>query len=187
MPNFNRRSLLHSLGMAAMFASLVKFAQGAPGTSRPNDADDKSSASQQPDGPQSRGSEEDAIRKVVSQTSEAWNKKDAKACAEHYSDDADVETSRGVRITSRKKIEEYFEDQLTSAAHLDSEHKRTIVAVRFLTATCAATDSKWEVAGVRDALGKGAPPRKGNSTMILVKSDSGWKIALTRSMVPTVD
>gem|GEM_PF-2129312 len=37
MPTLNRRSLLQSLGMAAMYASFVQLSQASPRTTQPGD------------------------------------------------------------------------------------------------------------------------------------------------------
>lgn len=147
-------------------------------------ADEKPPASEKAAGAPSTKTDEDAIRKIINQASEAWNRKDAKAFADLYSDDADTVNSRGVRTTGRKQLEEFLAGRFASEAFRHSQHERTSIAVRFLAPTCAIVDSTWEVIGVRDAKGTAAPTRKGNSTMILMKQAGGWKIAATRSMVP---
>lgn len=133
---------------------------------------------------QADASEEQAIRDVINQTSAAWNAKDAQAFAEPYSEDADAVNSRGEKVQGKKALEKTLVDRFKSAAFRDSQFKRAIVSIRFLSGTCALVDSTWALSGVRNVNGEEMPVKEGTTTLILMKRDGKWCIVATRSMVP---
>jgi uncharacterized protein (TIGR02246 family) len=129
-------------------------------------------------------SDEQAIRNVLRQFSEARNAKDAKAAASFFTEDGDFGTSRGERAEGRKNIEKRLAKSFASGPYSKSTAKQGTASVRMLSAGCAIADYTWELAGLRGVDGKALPTRKGAATTVLVKKDGKWFIAALRAMIP---
>jgi uncharacterized protein (TIGR02246 family) len=128
--------------------------------------------------------DEQAIRDVLRQFSEARNAKDAQAAASFFTEDADFVTSRGKRAEGRKDIEKRLATSFTSAPYSKSAAKPGAISVRMLSADCAIADYTWELAGLRGVDGKALPTRKGAATAVLVRRNGRWLIAALRAMIP---
>lgn len=119
--------------------------------------------------------DEAEIRSVEARQAETWNRHDAKAYADLFTEDADVVNVVGWWWKGRPQIE----SRLTAAfayVFRDSAMTITEVHVRFLSPQTAIAHVLWTMAGARTP--PGIPePRQGIQTQVLEKREGGWRIA----------
>jgi uncharacterized protein (TIGR02246 family) len=124
--------------------------------------------------PASRG-DEDAIKKVIVGTTEAFNKHDAKAFARFYAPDAELVTVRGERMKGAAEIEKglaaIFATRATAATLKTLE-----VSIRFIKPDVAIAHVTNEMSGVINAEGGGMPPHRELSIRVLVKTAGAWLV-----------
>jgi len=115
------------------------------------------------------------IRNLETQQQEAWNRHDAKAYANLFTEDGDVVNVVGWWWKGRAEIE-----QKLAAAYVyvfrESTLTITEVDVKFLTLQIAVAHVRWSMAGARTP--QGIPePREGIQTQVLQKREGKWLIA----------
>ena len=120
--------------------------------------------------------DEAAIREVVRKYVDARESIDAKAIEALFTPDADQLVSNG---EWRKGLKEVVKG--TVASSQTSRGKRTIVveSVRFLSPDVALADGRYEISGA-----SAADTRKMWTALVLTRSESGWRIAAVRNMLP---
>jgi uncharacterized protein (TIGR02246 family) len=126
---------------------------------------------------QSRISREDeeAVKKVIAGTTEAFNKHDAKAFARFYTPDAELVTVRGERMKGAAEIENglaaIFATRATAATL-----KPLDVSIRFIKADVAVAHVTNEMSGVINAKGEKMPSHRELSIRVLVKQRRTWRV-----------
>jgi uncharacterized protein (TIGR02246 family) len=125
--------------------------------------------------------DEDLVRKVLTDFTDAWNKHDAKAFAAIFTEDADFTNVRGTSARGRSEIEKHHEPGFkTKWAH---SHQKIIKdKIRFIKPDVAAVDAWWELAGIKGAAGEDMPDRKGLLNFIMIKSGDRWLIIVMHNM-----
>lgn len=117
----------------------------------------------------------DIIRSTADALKDAWNKHDAKAFTDAFTDDAEFTNVFGMVSRGRGEIERthafIFEGFLK-----DSRWTKSDVTVRMIEPGVASVDVRWELVGSRDPEGNPWSPRTGVMTLIVVKSYGAWKI-----------
>jgi uncharacterized protein (TIGR02246 family) len=131
-------------------------------------------------------SDEVEIRNVQIRQADAWNRHDASAYANLFSEDGDVVNVVGWWWKGRPAIE----SKLTAAfAFVFRESTLTIadVDVQFLDATIAIAHVRWTMQGAKSPPGA-AEPRQGIQLQVLRKHAGRWLIASFQntSSVPEV-
>ena len=129
-------------------------------------------------GPAASGSDEAAIRRVIQQHDQARTKGDWKGVAHLYTEDGATLTSAGEWRRGRPQIEKGGA-AAAAGVYKGGKFTTTIDRVRGLAPTVVIADGTFEISGIAGG------SRKGNITYVLVKSGDAWRIAETRSMVPT--
>lgn len=118
--------------------------------------------------------DEAAIREVQARQAEAWNRHDAAAYANLFSEDGDVVNVVGWWWRGRPAIE----SKLTAAfAFVFRESTLTVtdVDVRFLTPAVAIAHVRWTMVGAKTP--PGVPePRQGIELQVLKKQGGRWLI-----------
>ena len=119
-----------------------------------------------------------AIRRVVQQHDQTRTSGDWKGAANLFAEDGATLTSSGEWRRGRAQIEK---GGATTGAgvYKGAKYSTTIDSVRLIAPTVALADATFEITGI------GGGSRKGHSTYVLVKSGDAWRIAASRSMVPT--
>jgi uncharacterized protein (TIGR02246 family) len=125
------------------------------------------------------GADAAAIRRVVQQHDEARNRSDWKALGDLFTDDAEQLTSTGEWRRGRAEIEKGVA-QATTTAYKGSKYTTTVERLRMVAPNVALADGAFEIANIG-----GGGSRRGHMTYVLVKSGDRWRIAASRSMVPT--
>ncbi len=136
-----------------------------------------------------QGSAEDelAIRRVIVETTEAFNAHDASAFVRFYSPDADLVTVRGEFMRGSAAIERWLASIFATRAR--SVTVRQIeVTVRFVKPDVAVAHVTNELNGLIDAQGHGLPPHRELSVRVFVKTAGAWRVtAAHNTIVAAVD
>lgn len=132
-----------------------------------NGVEDQKLPSSQSGGGAPSAEDEAEVRSLLDKINDAWARGDAAAYASYHTPDADVIDFRGVHVTGRREITEFFQpafDTVLKDTHVEAE----IVDLRFLSADVAVFHTEGEVV-----------PTGANSiqTFVVTKGPDGWLIA----------
>ena len=127
---------------------------------------------------QSSAADEAAIRRTLQQHDETRSKADWKAVANLYTEDGATLTSAGEWRRGRAQVESGGA-RAGGGVYKGGKFATTIDSVRLLAPTVALADGTFEISNIAGG------SRKGNISYVLVKSGDAWRIAASRSMVPT--
>ena len=125
--------------------------------------------------------DEERIKKVLTDFSDAWNKHDVKAFSNVFSEDADFTNVRGTSAHGRSEVEK-FHAPLFTTKFKDTYQKITRSKIRFIKPDVAAVDAWWEMTGVKSPEGQDMPPRKGLLNFIMTKNSNTWLITIMHNM-----
>jgi uncharacterized protein (TIGR02246 family) len=125
--------------------------------------------------------DEGLIKKVLTDFTDAWNKHDAKASSNVFSEDADFTNVRGASAHGRSEVEKFHAPRFTTTFK-DTYQKITQSKIRFIKPDVAAVDAWWEMAGVKSPEGQDMPPRKGLLNFIMTKNSNTWLITIMHNM-----
>ncbi|MGH9312814.1 MAG: SgcJ/EcaC family oxidoreductase [Vicinamibacterales bacterium] len=123
--------------------------------------------------------DEAAIRRVLQQHDETRNRGDWKAYGALFTTDADQLTSAGTWRRGSADIEKSTAE-ITSTTYKGGKYSTTVDRVRMIAPVVALADGAFEITNI-----SGGGSRKGLTTLVLVNAGGQWRIAATRSMVPT--
>jgi uncharacterized protein (TIGR02246 family) len=126
--------------------------------------------------------DQEAVSALAPQWADAWNRGDAKAIGDMYTEDADLIEMSGQSVKGREAIEAAFADMMSTMFE-GSKISIQMTATRFIKPDLVVGDSNWEITGLPEAEGE-APPSKGTSTIVAVKQDGQWLITTHRSRIP---
>jgi len=125
--------------------------------------------------------EEELIKKLLADFTDAWNKHDAKAFSNVFSADADFTNVRGTSAHGRSEVEKFHAPRFTSTFK-DTYLKITQSKIRLIKPDVAAVDAWWEMTGVKSPEGQDVPPRKGLLNFIMTKKSDTWLITIMHNM-----
>jgi uncharacterized protein (TIGR02246 family) len=117
-----------------------------------------------------------AIRELQVRQAEAWNRHDAGAYADLFTEDGDVVNVLGWWWRGRAEIK----SRLTAAfafVFRDSKLTITEVHVRLLDPSTAIVHVRWKMEGAKAPPGTSDPPRDGIQLQVLRKASGRWLIA----------
>lgn len=119
--------------------------------------------------------DEAAIRALEARQPEAWNKHDAKAYANLFTEDGDCVNVVGWWWKGKADIEKKLTD---AYIYVFKESTLTVkdVDIRFLTADFAIAHVRWTMTGARTPAGIPVP-QQGIQTHVLQKQNGQWLIA----------
>jgi uncharacterized protein (TIGR02246 family) len=126
-------------------------------------------------GQSSSGGDEEAIRSVISGTTDAFNKHDAKAYARFYAEDAEFINVQGEKIKGAAEIEKRLSTLFATrakAAVLKTLH----ITVRFIRSDVAIAHVTGDMSGITGVEGDKVPPHRELSIRILVKENGIWRV-----------
>ena len=122
-----------------------------------------------------------AIKKVVNNFETVFNKKDAKATVDLWSEDADYITHTGVLVHGRQELEKYFQNIFTQ--YYQTAHNKLFEpSIRLLKADIAAVDVKWEITGTTSPDGKPIPTFSGIMVWTMTKEHNNWVIKIMHNV-----
>ncbi len=125
--------------------------------------------------------DQEAVSALAPQWAEAWNRGDAKAIGDMYTDDADYIEMTGQAFKGRAAIETAFADMMATMFE-GTKISIEMTATRFIKPDLVVGDSNWEITGLPEMEGE-APPSNGTSTIVAVKQDGQWLITSHRSRI----
>ena len=123
--------------------------------------------------------DEAASRKLVQQHDAARNAADFKALGAGFTDDADQLTSAGEWRKGRAAIEKGVAQGI-AGPYKGGKYTTKIETVRMVAPNVALADGSFEIANLA-----GGGTRRGHAAYVMVKSGGQWRIAASRTMVPT--
>jgi len=128
--------------------------------------------------PQTPGAnDEKAIRQLVADFVEAWNKHDAQAFAETFTEDADFTSVRGDSAHGRKAVEDFHAPMF--ATRFKNTHQTAVdIQIRFLSSDIASVDVRWEMTGALESDGTTIPIRKGLLNWAVTRHGGRWLISV---------
>jgi uncharacterized protein (TIGR02246 family) len=127
------------------------------------------------------GSDEDAIRGVLANFVEAWNKHDAKAFSMAFAEDADFTNVVGRTARGRKEVEAFHAPRFATQFK-KSNQKIVGSTIRLIKPDVAAVDARWEMTGAMGSDGQDIPLRKGLLSFVMTKDGNTWLITVMHNM-----
>ena len=124
---------------------------------------------------QSSHQEEEAIKKVIVETTEAFNKHDAKAFARFYTTDAELVTVRGERMKGTAEIERGLGVIFATRAKA-ATLKMLDATIRFIKPDVAVAHVTNEMSGVVSSEGEKLPSHRELSIRVFVKENGTWRV-----------
>ena len=124
----------------------------------------------------SRSRDEEAVRDVVKRYVDAREHPDARAIESLFTTDADQLVSSG---EWRKGRAEVVKGTMASSRSTGGTRTITVESVRFVSPGIAIADGRYEISGTA-----GGETRKMWTSLVIVQSPEGWRIAAIRNMLP---
>ena len=121
-------------------------------------------------------SDEDAIKAVIAETTDAFSRRDAKAWVKFCTPDAQLVTVRGESMKGVAQIEKGLATIFqTRGRHVTL--KTLEVSVRFIRPDVALAHVKNELSGLLAPDGQTLSPHQELSVRVFVKDEGAWRIA----------
>jgi uncharacterized protein (TIGR02246 family) len=120
--------------------------------------------------------DEAPIREIVSKYVDARERNDSKAVEALFTSDADQLVSSG---EWRKGRDAVVRGAMASSQSTGGKRTITVEQVRFLSPDIAIADGRYELTGL-----SGGTNRSMWATLVVKKTDKGWRIAAIRNMLP---
>jgi uncharacterized protein (TIGR02246 family) len=118
-----------------------------------------------------------AIRQVIADFIDAFNRHDAHAWAMPLAEDGDFTNVTGLYVHGRKDFEARFTELF--ASRLKAAHRTaTVRHIRFVTPDVAAVDAEWELGGSKASDGSENPVRKGLFNFVVTRQNGHWVFAV---------
>jgi uncharacterized protein (TIGR02246 family) len=129
-----------------------------------------------------RRQDEAAIRALEAAYDRAWDRGDIDALVESLTPDATIIDPFGGVSAGAEQIRRLFSELLTGRGRR-STHASTILGVRFVAAGVALADGEAVIEGIMTHEGALRPPLVHRFTDVVVRVESGWRIAQVRAYV----
>jgi len=121
--------------------------------------------------------DEDAVRRLPQDFSDAWAKHDGHALARMMADDVDFVTVATTYLHSRADFEK-FHVRLLSGRFKDSVITPLETTTRFLRPDMAVVHWSWKMEGDKNPDGTARPPRYGLMTLVAEKQSGNWVVVV---------
>lgn len=126
--------------------------------------------------------DEKAVRALMAQTTDAFNKHDAKAWAAVCTPDARLVTVRGESMNGASEIEKGLASIFATRGR-NSRLRTLDVSVRFIRPDVALAHVTNEMSGVVNAAGEVQPPHTELSIRVAVKDRGVWKVTAFHNVI----
>ena len=123
------------------------------------------------------------IRKLFKVRSTAWNDKDVKALTAPFADDIDYISSSGTHYRGKKKLNQFYNELLSSEVYKHSKASQKILSVQIIRPGIAVVDSDWVLSNIHLTDGNKSSSRSGKTVVVLSKDSGEWKIIAIRPHV----
>ena len=124
------------------------------------------------------------IKQSLNDWATAFNRHDAHASVQAFTEDADMVSIAGLRYHGRQAIEDHYSK--TFSTTLTNAHRTDAVeSIRFLSPEIAAVDDGYELTGSTSKVpgdNSVVPTRKGYYQLIYVKEHGQWLIAVSHEI-----
>lgn len=120
--------------------------------------------------------DEEAVRKLIVEMTEGFNRHDARASTRMYLSDADLVTVRGERFRGTVEFEKGLASIFATRAR-EATHRTLNVSVRFIRPDVALAHVTNELSGLIAPDGQRPPPHQELSLRVFVKEDGAWRVA----------
>lgn len=120
--------------------------------------------------------EEQAVRQVIAEMTEGFNRHDARASTLMYLPDADLVTVRGERFRGTEDFEKGLASIFATRAR-EAAHRTLNVSVRFIRPDVALAHVTNELSGLIAPDGQRPPPHQELSLRVFVKEQGRWRVA----------
>ncbi len=135
-------------------------------------------------GDRTRAVDEQALRTLVEEYDAGWNAGDVRRTTRVFAADADFVPSNGEHLEGHEGIERWVESTIVHGMLKGTNVKSTVLFVKSIAPDVALVETETEIRGTRDPGGAPLPVRRGRSTFIAIRDDSGWVVQACRAMVP---
>lgn len=119
------------------------------------------------------------IQKLLQERDDARHKGDWKAYAKFFTADATVVNSDGKSYKGRAQLQKGTQDAW-NGVYKGARMTTTVESFEVVAPNVLVVDAAFDIANI-----PGGGSRTGRTTLVLVRSTDGWKVAASRSMVPT--
>ena len=145
-------------------------ARKAVGEARPN-VGTEPRAPQLPAAPDARTEDRAAIRDAMASFAKAFEDRDAKALAAHWTAEGEYQHAEGTQLRGRKALEQSFAEFFSKTPEVKAEvHPQ---ALRFLSSVSAIDEGTVTI-----RRGPANPATKANYTALFVRESEGWRLAM---------
>ena len=121
------------------------------------------------------GKDEQAIRDIILQMTEGFNKHDAKAATQMYTSNADFVNVRGDKYTGAEEIQQKLAAILSTRAK-EATLKTLNTTIRFVNPELAIAHVSNELSGLVDAAGLKLPSHQELSIRVFIKEKGNWRV-----------
>ena len=122
-----------------------------------------------------------AIDKIVSNMTAAWNQRDVAAFGAAFAEDAEFTNVFGMVQQGRPEIEA-LHTPLFKTIFKDTELIATETKVRMIRPDVAAVDVRWKMTGARNPMGEPWPEREGILNWVVTRHGDRWLIDVSHNM-----
>jgi uncharacterized protein (TIGR02246 family) len=120
--------------------------------------------------------DEEAVRKVIAEMTDGFNRHDARASTRMYLPEADLVTVRGERFRGTEEFERGLASIFATRAR-EATHRTLNVSVRFIRPDVALAHVTNELSGLIGPDGGRPPPHQELSLRVFVRQDGVWRVA----------
>jgi uncharacterized protein (TIGR02246 family) len=120
--------------------------------------------------------DEQAIRNIILQMTNGFNKHDADAATEMYTSDADFVNVRGDKYTGAAEIRQKLAAIFSTRAK-NAILKTQNVTIRFIDRELAFAHVTNELSGLIDTAGVNLPSHRELSIRVFIKESDNWRVA----------
>jgi uncharacterized protein (TIGR02246 family) len=125
---------------------------------------------------QNQEQDKQAIRNVILQMTDGFNKHDADAATEMYITDADFVNVRGDKYAGAAEIRQKLAAIFSTRAK-NATLKTQNVTIRFINRDLAFAHVTNELSGLIDTAGVNLPSQKELSIRVFIKESGNWRVA----------
>ena len=109
----------------------------------------------------------------------AWDRADAAAIAAFFAPDGDFTNPTGFHAQGRADVAAFY-GQAFAVGYGGSRGGLKLLRTRAVAPGVMLVDGEWSIRGARTPQGDPRPSEQGLATAVLVRTDSGWRIAALR-------
>lgn len=124
------------------------------------------------------------IRRILDDYMRLWMDGQAQACADLYENAGDALAVDGKFLRGRDEIARYYEDVMSGKYSGFEVRELRELGLRVLGEGVAVLDATWEVHAPADDGSSSATVGRPICTLVVVRTEGGWKITAARLMEP---